>query len=186
MVTCDVLQVHAAIWLVGLSSILAPAGKLSPKGHCLRILVIFEKERSQASLYSVALQNLTDTLVLNTCRHWRRCWSLRELHESYSKALESHSARTRQSPPWPATSYLLKSPGVPFCKNKTEYTIVSQLLTQKPWSPILWEKDRVHHGQPLSIAQNYTLLWGHCRQAKDCHYSNMNTTHYTCCAELSH
>ena len=134
-----------------------------PKGHCLRILVIFEKERSQASgLYSVALWNLTDTLV-STCRHWRRCLSLRELQESYSKALEFHSARTRQTLPWPATSYLLKSPG----------------------SPILQEQDRVHHGQPLSIAILTLYFEGIADKLKTA-IINMDTSYSLWCAELSH
>ena len=103
-------QVHAAIWLVGLSSILAPAGKLFPqKRHCLKIFVIFLK-RKEPSL-------LCCHLLCQIDRHWRPwhpgseqssrwlcCWRLRELQESYSKALESHLARTREreraSPPW--------------------------------------------------------------------------------------
>ena len=39
----------------------------------------------------------TDTLVVNTCSHWRRCWRLKELQKSHSKALESHLVRTRES-----------------------------------------------------------------------------------------
>ena len=171
MVTCGVLQVHAAIWLVGLSSILAPAGKLPPKGHCLRILVIFEKERSQASLSLLCCSAELDwhpgsehmqtlTMLLKPKRVARKLfksprspiqqeqdrvhhgkplatytqkpWSPIQQEQdrvhhawpatvtTYSKALESHSATTRWNPTWLATSYLLKSPGVPFCENKTE------------------------------------------------------------------
>ena len=94
----------------------------------------FEKDTSQASLYSVALRNLTDTLVVNICRHWQRCWSLRELQESYSKALEP----------------ILQEQG------RVHHGQPLELLTQKPWSPILQEQDRVHHGQPLATGATYS------------------------------
>ena len=100
-----VTQVHAAIWLVGLHGILAPAGKLSLKWHCLKILVIFWKKK-QASLLCRSAELLTNTVVVNECSHGWCCWRLKEIQESHSKVLESHWLGKNESPLWPATVVL--------------------------------------------------------------------------------
>ena len=55
-----------------------------PKGHCLGIFVIFWK-RKRASLLCCSAE-LTDTLVVKKCSHWRHCWRLRELQKSNIQA----------------------------------------------------------------------------------------------------
>ena len=50
-----------------------------PKGHCLGIFVIFWK-RKRASLLCCSAE-LTDTLVVNKCSHWRRCWKAKRVVE---------------------------------------------------------------------------------------------------------
>ena len=60
---------RSAIWLVGLCRILAPAGKLSLRTLSRDInFLSFEKETSQPTLFAA---ELTDTLVVNKCSHWR-------------------------------------------------------------------------------------------------------------------
>ena len=91
-------QVHAAIWLVGLPSILAPAGKLSPKKALSKDICHFLKKKGASPLCCQLLCRIFDWhLGSEQSSHWRRCWRLRQLQESYSKALESHRlARTRE------------------------------------------------------------------------------------------
>ena len=97
MVMVHLPQVRAAIWLVGLPSILAPAGKLSPKKALSKDICHFLKKKEASPLCCQLLCWIFDRYPgSEQSSHWRRCWRLRQLQESYSKALESHLARTRE------------------------------------------------------------------------------------------
>ena len=60
-----------------LHNILAPAGKLSLKVHCLKTFVIFEKRNKPAQ--STLLLCRIDRHLVVKCRHRQCCWRLYEL-----------------------------------------------------------------------------------------------------------
>ena len=108
-----------------------------PKGHCLKIFVIFRKRKKPVySAIGCSAEFLTDTLVVNKW-NWLRCWRLREMQESYSEALESHLARIKERGSTMAT-HPLDCHGCIYMLNWTELatqtTSMKQLFEEFPAS----------------------------------------------------
>ena len=122
-------QVNAAIWLVGLQSILAPAGKLSPKRTLSKDICHFSKKK-EASLLC----------------HWLLCWIFDRHPGSEQMELTTLLEAKRDA------GKLFRSSWVPLGENKRERVHHGHPPTRLSWLYIHVELNRVSYSNNLNEA----------------------------------